>query len=203
MVRLIKLHHRLRTQCQILCPIRWGQSAAVAQTTARVGGVVLGVASLMAVAQPPALASIQDYESCAQALLNAKIEPATVADYCARELQPHHLGACVTAITQRTTIAANDALEACARVRRPLDLANCVVNIDQQIIVPKKLDEAASKSALLTALDTCRRSLLPIRHAECVIGLSKKVDLPPLSLMGTCIDADDRPRDVQPTFIRS
>lgn len=203
MVRLIKLHHRLRTQFQIFCPIHWGRSATIAQTTTRVSGVMLGIAGLIAVAQPPAIASVQDYESCAQALLSVKIEPAAIADYCARELQPHHLGACVTAISQRTTIAATDALEACARVRRPLDLANCVVNIDQQIIVPKKLDEAASKSALVTALDTCRRSLLPIRHAECVIGLNKKVDLSPLSLMGACIDADDRPRDVQPTFIRS
>jgi hypothetical protein len=168
----------------------------------RLSGVVLGMASLVAIVQLPASASVRDYEHCASSLLAVNVEPVVAADLCARDLHPQDLGTCVTAIAQRTKILATDALSACSKVRRPLDLANCVVNIDQQTIVPKKLDEAASKSALSTALDTCRRSLLPIRHAECVIGLNNKVDLPPLTLMGTCIDAGDRPRDVLPSFIR-
>ncbi len=180
----------------------WTAARWLQRLPMRLGGAVLGVAGLLATLQPSATANVQDYEHCARSLLNAGIEPSVVADFCARDLHPQDLGTCVAVIRERTATLATDALDACSKVRRPLDLANCVVNIDRQAIAPKKLDEVASKSALAAALDTCRRSLLPIRHAECVIGLHNRVDLPPLTLMGTCIDASDRPRDVLPSFIR-
>jgi len=194
MVRILQPQRRLQARFWLSLSERW--------SITRFGGVALGITGLIAIAQPPATANVQDYEYCAGTLLNAKIEPPSAADSCARDLHPQDLGSCVASINQRTPIVATDALSACSRVRRPLDLANCVVNIDQQTIVPKKLDEATRKSVLSNALDTCRRSLLPLRYAECVIGLNNKVDLPPLSLMGTCIDASDRPSDLLPSFIR-
>jgi hypothetical protein len=89
-----------------------------------------------------------------------------------------------------------DALRNCRQVRRPLELATCVVNIHSMTKEP----------AIGEVLDGCRRSLLPERFANCVVGISNpinapKFNIPPSEAMNACIDAPDRIEDTFPTYI--
>ena len=66
-----------------------------------------------------------------------------------------------------TAIAAEDALDSCREVRRPLELASCTTRID-----------ADSNGAVpMMVLDRCRRSLLPIEFANCTIALGDNIPL--------------------------
>lgn len=162
---------------------------------------VLGIAGLMAITLPSAPAQANDYAACATQLRNADLSPEVVADACAKVLHPQDLGNCVVNIQRNTIVPVGDALAACVRVRRPLDLATCVLEINRETIATKNLEQDSNKTAVMTALDTCHRSLLPIQFSHCVVGLSRRIDLTPVGAMGTCIDANDRPRDVLPSFM--
>lgn len=144
------------------------------------------------------------------------IEKAKVA--CSDALIPRELSRCVGQIKSRTTINPEDALEACYQVRRPVDLANCVTDINRSVPIaateptasyqtqegtPLSL-EASSKveaNPLLFALESCRRSLLPGRYSECVIALSRNgEETTPVQAMKICLTAEDFPRELFPTY---
>lgn len=167
---------------------------------ARLSGAPLAIAGLLVLAIPPEPAAAaflfqaqrNEYETCADNLLDVGIESPIVAEACADVLRPRDLSNCVVRISRQTSVAALDALATCRQVRRPLELSSCVVDINRETENP----------ALAEVLDTCRRSLLPKRFAECVVGLSRRMDdLAPTSAMTTCIDASDPPRDFAPNFI--
>lgn len=146
----------------------------------------------MAIPTPPARATSQNnYNKCTSKLLDAGISPEAVSGLCARALHPQDLANCVLKINEKTDITARDALASCVRVRRPLDLATCVVDISQE----------TQASVAPAILDNCRSSLLPERYSECVVGLTRRVELLPYQAMAICIDAGDRIRDFDPTFI--
>ncbi|MBK4729666.1 hypothetical protein JJD41_07265 [Oxynema sp. CENA135] len=132
-----------------------------------------------------------DYQDCATALLDANLPPERVATACARVLHPEDLATCVTEIETQTDVVATDALEACVRVRRPAELATCVVDIA----------DGSPEGDAPAILDFCRRSLLPQQFSQCVVGLKNELDLVSTQAMGFCIDAGDRIRDFDPTFI--
>lgn len=141
---------------------------------------------------PPYRAKIRDYRSCTTGLKNAGIADADVAAACAAALYPRDLSICVSEIDSDTDITAPDALSACRRVRRPVALAKCVVDITGTGV------ETTEQS---TVLDSCRRSLLPNRFSNCVVGLKTGVNIPISDALSSCIAASSRPRDVTPGFI--
>ncbi len=152
---------------------------------------------LAAVALPiaPAIAakdSRHDFNRCAAALVNLKLSSEESVAACSRALQPEYLGKCVTRVSA-IGYTPLDALNACREVRRPEEMAACVVDIRQSL----------SASTAADVLDSCRRSLLPMRYANCVIGISRGgAGLAPASALNSCIDIQEFPREVDPTFIR-
>ncbi len=144
----------------------------------------LAIAGLFAMAipsSPATAASFNPFQVCAGELVRANISLELASQACAQALAPQDVSLCVLRIKTLTAIAVNDALVACTRVRRPLELASCVVDINERTQDP----EANS------VLGYCRRSLLPVRFSECVIGLSREVDFSPASALTTCSAAED------------
>jgi hypothetical protein len=133
------------------------------------------------------------YQTCAKDLLNAKIASEAAAEACAEALHPDDLAACVTRISgaKEVNVAAPDALTACKQVRRPIELASCVVDIRQ----------TAKEAPAADVLGTCRRSLLPVRFASCVVGLHGNLKLSAQKSMDQCIDATDRPQDLESSLL--
>lgn len=177
-------------------PNRMNISMNISVSGLLVSLTIAGVSAGMAV---PALAgkakpTTNAYEACGIALNQATIATDVAAKACAEDLHPDELGQCVTAITSKVMpkMDANTVLSACRRVRRPLELATCVSDIHQQ-------DKNANTA---TILESCRRSLLPEVHGQCVVGLNRKpLTVTTPSGLATCIEANDRPSDVLPTFI--
>lgn len=151
----------------------------------------LAIASLFALAIPnrPAIA-LTEYQVCAYELLRADISPERTAIACSEALVPKDLSRCVLRISYQTPTISNEALTACTRVRRPLELASCTVDINTK----------TQGAEAIKVLDYCRRSLLPVSFSECVIGLSRQIDASTPKALDTCIAADDFPRELSPTF---
>lgn len=124
---------------------------------------------------------INQYYFCASLLTKAGISDAKAASSCAEALYPNELHNCVTGIKKVTPIPGNEALSACQRVRRPLELGYCVSQINY----------LNQENVALSVLDYCRRSLLPKQFAQCVVGLRKKIKSPTTRLMEDCISAND------------
>lgn len=145
---------------------------------------------LLTIAIPPHSAVASSFGDCASSLLDSGIAEDDVGVACADALEPKMLSACVTRIQGQTTIAGQDALAACYRVRRPEELASCVVDIDSNL---------ASTDLTNLALDNCRRSLLPERFADCVVGLNTNTSqFSGAEAIDTCISAEDFPRELFP-----
>jgi hypothetical protein len=140
-------------------------------------------------------AQANPYNACIQDLTNAKLDQdptnkEMMVKGCAEALHPEYVGTCVTRISAPTEnpIAAVAALDACRRVRRPLDLATCVGDI-------RNVDATAP---MMDVLDSCRRSLLPERFGKCVVGLrNKPLENPIATNLTSCLDASDYRKDVQ------
>ncbi len=131
-----------------------------------------------------------DYQVCADRLKTAKVSTEEAATACARAFRPQDLASCVTTLTT-DKFAVADALSACKQVRRPRDLATCVVDIRRDV----------ANAVAGEVLDSCRRSLLPKRYRDCVTGLVASLKVEPGKALDRCIDASDRPLDLQPDFI--
>ena len=134
------------------------------------------------------------YRDCVEDLLEYDIDSTIIASACAAALEPEEVGDCVETIQDNTEdISPADSLAACRRVRRPEMMAECVVDIDND------LDLVGTEPILV--LDSCRRSLLPGRYSECVISISETVGFSAGESMAVCLSAGDRPRDLAPSFI--
>ncbi len=141
------------------------------------------------------VAQANPYNACIQDLTNAKLDQDPTSKEmmvkgCAEALHPEYVGTCVARISAPTEnpIAALAALDACRRVRRPLDLATCVGDI-------RNMDD---KAPMMDVLDSCRRSLLPQRFGQCVVGLrNKPLEQPIAQNLISCLDASDYRKDVQ------
>lgn len=137
-------------------------------------------------------AQANDYQDCTQDLLtDAKLDRAVAAKSCAEALHPKHVGSCVKNLIGQT-IEGTSAVDACRRVRRPLELPICVSDI-------RNASETALDGAVLAAvLDACRKSLLPNRFGQCVSGLRRgPLALPVGEGLATCLDATDYRKDIK------
>ena len=155
--------------------------------TIRWTGLVSLPAMLLTIAIPhaPAVANVG---SCAISLIDNGVSQEAAAAACSDALEPETLSSCVITIQEGTEIEAENALQACYRVRRPQELAICVTDISGN------LGEAQPN----TALDNCRRSLLPIHYAECTLGLQASLEISSTEAMETCISAEYFPSEVAP-----
>lgn len=141
-----------------------------------------------AIPQNSALAS--NFGACASSLLESGISSDDAGVACADALEPTVLSACVAKIERETEITGQEALRACYRVRRPEELASCVVDIDNNL-------DSADVANL--ALDNCRRSLLPERFANCVVGLNRSIsEFSGTEAIATCISAESFPTELFP-----
>lgn len=154
----------------------------------------LALAGLLAMAIPgvAAASSANEFQACAAELLRAGIVREAASVGCTEALHPQELSYCVLAIKNWTGIAGINALNTCARTRRPQELAACAIDIYRRIpnvVAPN-------------AMAYCSRSLLPIRFAECVVGYHREMDISAPRAMEACIDARDYPNDLSPTFVQ-
>jgi hypothetical protein len=83
----------------------------------------------------------EGFDICAGELNALEIPPEKTSAACADALDPEELSVCVLSIAKNTEILAEDALNSCYRVRRPLELARCVVRIDEQILAQQNKTE--------------------------------------------------------------
>jgi hypothetical protein len=141
----------------------------------------------------PYRSSAEDYNACAAEIASTGVEPEAAAAACGGALYPRALSSCVSGIDGGTEIMATDALSGCRRVRRPEDLASCVVGITSI---------STTGTEPLDVLTYCRRSLLPKRFSNCVVGIAAEVPAySTTETMDNCIAASNRPRQVLPSFI--
>ena len=130
------------------------------------------------------------FDVCLRELINSDLTMSEAQIGCADALVPKDLSYCVTTITSSTDISGIDALRSCYQVRRPVEMGNCVVDINN-----KALSSSTDIDLVKMALDTCQASLLPFRHSECVVALSRTPEVSsPMKAMETCISAEDFPR---------
>lgn len=155
----------------------------------------LAIAGLLAMAIPggQATAASNKFAVCSAELLRANISPNLASTACAEALEPMDLSECVLRMASVTPAIADRALGSCTRVRRPVELAKCVVEINRR----------TESSDISSVLDHCRRSLLPLRFSSCVIGLSNQTDFSTARTMSTCIAAEGFTRQLSPTPVRS
>lgn len=153
-----------------------------------IGGVLVAFSGVFASHQP-AIAS-NGFETCNYELAQMGISASDRSSACGAALYPRDISACVIRIVNdNDDINPSAALSTCRQVRRPLDLASCVTDIN-------RLDE--SDLIATTTLETCRRSLLPRRFAQCVVGISRDMDLTPQAAISDCLEARSQPRGFYP-----
>lgn len=133
------------------------------------------------------LTTEKDYAICATNLTAVGLSSDLVAKACAGMVRPQHLSQCVTRISQDAAIAPEEALVSCVSVRRPEELAICVVDITR----------AGSDINPSTVLNSCRRSLLPERHAFCVLGLTRGGGIAVDQALGTCLNPPEQFMDLR------
>lgn len=175
--------------------------------------------ALLSVTNPSPVKAGNQFDICVEEMVDSGVDVQQAGTACADALIPKELSLCVEKITENTAITPEDALQNCYRVRRPVDMAYCVVDIDEEILQdyrsknnPKAETSGEERettetslteldSSLMLALDSCRSSLLPARHSECVIALSRTPQpMSPVKAMETCLDAEDFPRDLFPAY---
>lgn len=170
---------------------------------------------VLSFAIPPVPASANPFSDCVNSLLNEGVSGEIAGEACADALIPREYAKCVSIILGSTDITAEQAVTSCYQVRRPVDLGNCVVDIQNATLEesPSQTTEPVSNppeivntegeapTPIIIALNSCRQSLLPGRYSECVIALSRKVEqMTPIAAMNTCLSAEDFPRDLFPAY---
>lgn len=164
----------------------------------RFAATQLAVAGYLSITLPGTAATIpttyeNQFRSCTGRLLSVGVSSQATASACAGALNPVDLSKCVAKIKQRTALAADDALSYCRQVRRPPELANCVVGISSN----------NQQAPVRSVLDYCGRSLLPEVFARCVVGLHLETNVASTQAMDNCITATDQlpPNNFAPTFV--
>ncbi|MBD2652092.1 hypothetical protein H6G45_01025 [Synechocystis sp. FACHB-383] len=139
------------------------------------------------------------FDVCVSELKRNGVSDDAAASGCAQAIIPKEMSQCVNMISRNTNITGIVALQSCFQVRRPVDLGNCVVDIDRGVVGRNRSPEG--EDVTMAALNSCRQSLLPGRHSECVLALSREVsDFTPQKAMNTCLAAEDFPRDLFPAY---
>lgn len=144
------------------------------------------------------------FDVCISDLVNSGVNSEQASQGCAGALIPRQLSECVSMIRNNVSVTAIAALQSCYQVRRPVDLGNCVIDIQNGVLGGYTAPQGTEVSDNLatTVLETCQKSLLPGRQSECVIASSRS-GLTPVVAMNTCLAAEDFPRDLFPAYSQS
>jgi hypothetical protein len=97
--------------------------------TVRLTAIVALPTIFLALSLPIRPANANEFNDCINELSDSGVSQEQAGIACSDALIPKELSACVSKIQDNTPIQADDALKACYRVRRPVDLGNCVVDI--------------------------------------------------------------------------
>jgi hypothetical protein len=163
---------------------------------------------VMSIPTRPAQAGNQ-FDVCVEEMVNSAIPRENAGTACSSALIPKELSQCVSQIRGNINLQPEAVLENCYRVRRPVDLANCVVDINADFPVkPTTTAEengaetgaSSPHSLAMQVLQSCRESLLPGRYSECVTGVSRTAGDTPEQALKTCLAAEDFPRDLFPAY---
>ncbi len=79
------------------------------------------------------------FDVCLRELTTSGVATSQAQIGCADALYPKDLSYCVKTITQSTEIVGIDALKNCYLVRRPIELGNCVADIQNTILSPAQM----------------------------------------------------------------
>lgn len=111
-------------------------------------------AILLILAIPPRPATARNqFDVCVSELLGSGVPGDQAATACSDAIIPKELSLCVSKIRGGTLVDAEDALRACYRVRRPVDLGNCVVDIHQQVL-NVSVSASTTQTKTTEAIDT-------------------------------------------------
>ncbi len=152
----------------------------------------------------PVKASWNQFDVCISELVNNGVSSANAQTGCAGALIPKQLSQCVAMIHSNTAIDGEAALRSCFQVRYPVDLGNCVVDIQNGVLSKYSASEVSatpSNTLAIAAMNACRASLYPGRHSECVIAVSRDSQETTFQQsLDTCLAAEDFPRDLFPAY---
>lgn len=136
----------------------------------------------------PAAAASPDYFECALDITDAGVPEADAIAACSSARYPENLGACVLDVNEFTGLAGNTALAVCGRSRRPLEVADCAINIH----------DAFLESPSTAVLSNCGQSLLPARYGTCVVDIVDATDVAVDTALTQCTRAGFRPWQIMP-----
>ena len=174
---------------------------------------------------------LNQLDVCVNQLTDSGVPSSDAGLACAQALIPKEFSECVSKINGGTPIVSGSEeeqvdkamtiVDSCFRVRRPIDLANCVVDIQRAVLnsasdakpeetVEGEIDYSATvnnidKTPSELAMESCRASLLPGRHSECVIALSRNTrEIGEIeTAMDTCLTAENFPSELNPAYTNS
>lgn len=129
-----------------------------------------------------------NFFGCTTGMMAAGVSEAAAISACASARYPDALGACVVDVNEFTGLTANSALLVCQRSRRPIEVANCTINIHEAF-----LEDPSTK-----VLENCGSSLLPIRYGTCVVDIVDATEVGVDIAMTQCLRAGYRPWRIQP-----
>ncbi len=164
---------------------------------------VLGVVSALGMAAIPSAPAVarNPFSRCVRELVRTGISHDNAGIACSDAIIPKELSRCVVTVRKHIALESEEILKACYQARRPIDLANCAVDINGSAVRPRPPESLDPKTTSF-ALESCRRSLLPGRHSQCVIALSRNLpSATPIEAMKTCLAAEDFPRDLFPEYV--
>ncbi|MEM6449889.1 MAG: hypothetical protein AAF703_06210 [Cyanobacteria bacterium P01_D01_bin.105] len=138
----------------------------------------------------PAVAA-PDYSGCTAGMMDVGISEADAIAACASARYPGNLGSCVVDVSELTPITADKALIVCGRSRRPLEVADCTINIHA----------AFFDSASATTLENCGRSLLPEQYGSCVVDIVDVTEAAVDTALTQCLRAGFQPWRIRPSEV--
>jgi hypothetical protein len=135
---------------------------------------------LTGISQISHAASPSDFDLCIRELTRTGLSSNQAGQACAQAFRPKELAYCVQRINFHTEINPETLLSNCFRVRRPAELADCVVDIRL------KADNNVDPNQIM---GYCRRSLLPQRFANCVLSVNSQGNTALSDSLDICIRA--------------
>lgn len=182
----------------------------------RLSAFTLLPTGLLAMSIPISPANARNmFDVCVGDLTSVGVASQQAATACAGALIPKELSRCVTRVALTVSVPADAAVVNCFQSRRPVDVANCVVDINNEVPLnrnwpltgrvtetfaePEATTDSTDSPPVL-ALESCRRSLQPGVYSQCVTALSRDIALEGLKqALSTCLSGEDFPASIFPS----
>lgn len=133
--------------------------------------LILITPSLFTFVFPNSAKANNQFDVCLRELTTAGVTTELAQTGCADALVPRELSTCVRTIATATDIKAIDALKSCYQVRRPVDMGNCVVNINKNSILTPITKTTMAKKEVETSMEASMK-----RETETSMETSMKTE---------------------------